>query len=48
MILEFSRITSLPMMRKRDKAVNTISNSEAVIPVQDVIQSEGYLLKLIF
>jgi len=35
-------------MRKWDKAVDTIINSEKVSVLQDVIQSEDYVLKLIF
>jgi hypothetical protein len=44
MILEFSRITAPPVRDEWDKAVDSISSSGVV----GVIQSEGYLLKLIF
>jgi hypothetical protein len=44
MILEFSRITAPPVRGECDEAVDGIPSSG----VLGVIQSEGYLLKLIF
>jgi hypothetical protein len=44
MILEFSRITAPPVRGEWDEGVDGISSSG----VEGVIQSEGYLLKLIF
>jgi hypothetical protein len=48
MILEFSRITAPLVKHEWDGAVDAIFDSEAVSAVQNVTQSEGCLLKLIF
>lgn len=48
MILEFSSITAPPAKREWNEAVDAILDSEEVRAVQNVIQSEGYELKLIY
>jgi hypothetical protein len=48
MILEFSGITARLVKHGQDEAVDAIFDSEEVSAVQNVSQSEGCLLKLIF
>jgi TolB-like protein len=48
MVLDLSRITALPLMREWDKLAYATLNRKEVKAVLDAIQSEGYLLKLMF
>jgi hypothetical protein len=48
MILEFSRFPTPHPRSERDEAVNGISDNWALTRAQGVMQSEGYVLKLIF
>jgi hypothetical protein len=48
MALDLSRITALLLRQEWDKVADATFNSEEVSAVLDAIQSEGYLLKLIF
>jgi hypothetical protein len=48
MVLDLSGIAALPMRREWDTIADANFNSEDVRAVEDAIQSEGYLLKLIF
>jgi hypothetical protein len=48
MILEYSRIAVPPVKHEWDEADNPNLESEDVSAVQNAIQYEGYILKLIF
>jgi hypothetical protein len=48
MVLEYSRIAVPPVKREWDEADNPNLDSKDVSAVQNAIQYEGYILKLIF
>lgn len=48
MVLNFSRITALPVSREWNKVTDANFNGENARAVEEAIQTEGYLLKLIF
>jgi hypothetical protein len=48
MVLDLSRMMALLLRREWDKVADATFHSEEVRAVLDAIESEGYLLKLIF